>query len=83
MGSGVIGHQKTWFSESFAHVEGVGNIIGAAGAVIRQSSSSKHSSKNLYCGCEGGKEPRRSKQRGFWLGNLHEKATIEAGSTLA
>ena len=27
--------------------------------------------------------PRRSKQRGFWLGNLHEKATIEAGSTLA
>jgi hypothetical protein len=39
--------------------------------------------QKLYGDWEGGREPRRSEAAGFWLGNLHVKVTIEAGSTLA
>jgi hypothetical protein len=35
-------------------VEAPGNIIRAEGAIIRQSSSSKHFGESLYCGLEGG-----------------------------
>jgi len=60
----VVGHQKTWFSESFAGVEGASDIIHAAGASIRQSSRSTHASRKLYGGWGGGREPRCRKQRG-------------------
>jgi hypothetical protein len=64
-------------------VEGASDIISAEGAIICQSSAPEHSSENLYCGLEGGGEPRRLAAAGFWLGNLHEKATLKAASTLA
>ena len=39
--------------------------------------------KNCMVALVGGREPRCWKPAGFWVGNLHEKATIEAVSTLA
>jgi hypothetical protein len=45
-------------------LEGPSDIIRAEGAIIRQSSASKHSSEKLYREWEGGREPRCWKQRG-------------------
>jgi hypothetical protein len=67
----------------FCRRKGSSSIIRAEGAIIRQSLASKHSSEKLYCGLEGGQENPAVRAAGFWLGNLHVKATIEAGSTLA
>ena len=41
-----------------------GDIIRAEGAIICQSSASKHSSENLYCGLEGGRRTPPFEQRG-------------------
>jgi hypothetical protein len=63
-------------------LEGPSDIIRAEGAIIRQTSASKHSSEKLYREWEGGRTPLLE-ATGFWLGNLRVKATIKAGSTLA
>jgi hypothetical protein len=56
--------RKRSFSESFAGVEATSDIICAEGAIVRQSSASKHFSKKLYCGLEGGRRTPPFEQRG-------------------
>jgi hypothetical protein len=66
-----------------AGVDGSSGIIRAEGAILRQSSASKHFNKKLYCGFGRRQRTPLLPTAGFWLGNLREKATIKAGSTLA
>jgi hypothetical protein len=60
------------------------DIIRAEGAIIRQSSASKHFNEKLYCGFgRRQRTPLFEAAGGSRLGNLHQKGTIKAGSTLA
>jgi hypothetical protein len=66
-----------------AGVDGVSDIIRAEGAFLSQSSASEHFSERLYCGCGRRQETPLLEAAGFRFGDLHERATIKAESTLA
>jgi hypothetical protein len=60
----VAGHQEAYFSEFWPVVGGWNSSFAP---IIRQSTASNISTKNCIVAWEGGREPRRSKQRGSGL----------------
>jgi len=60
-----------------------GDIIRAEGGIIRQSSTSNIPATTYICGLGRRDRSPPLAAAGFGLGNLHEKATIEAGAGLA